>query len=138
MTCTDHQKMISKLMDCEVKAAECAELFDHLARCAECRRFFDIMTVLGNEMEKIQIPQDEVREEGWRAGGIGDRDWRSRGPITKARSPYQARQGRLRTMMLVGILVLLTGLFWTTAVTGRTDDRIVAAQQIPQPGLPNY
>ncbi len=35
MTCADYQRTINRFIDHEVKATECAELFEHLGKCAE-------------------------------------------------------------------------------------------------------
>jgi predicted anti-sigma-YlaC factor YlaD len=62
MTCADHQKIINCLIDHEIKATDCAELFEHLGTCAECRRFYDTILTLGTELDKIPPFMDEMTE----------------------------------------------------------------------------
>ncbi|MDP2885928.1 MAG: zf-HC2 domain-containing protein [Ignavibacteria bacterium] len=65
MNCSDHQRTINRFIDHEIKATECAELFEHLGTCAECRRFYDTITMLGGELEKIHSSIDEIAEAPW-------------------------------------------------------------------------
>ena len=59
MTCADHQIAINRFIDHEIKATECADLFEHLGNCAECRQFYDSINYLGIELDRLHSPIEE-------------------------------------------------------------------------------
>jgi len=60
MSCADHQKTINRLIDHEIKAGECAELFAHLGICAECRGFYETILTLDAALDNVHPVTDEM------------------------------------------------------------------------------
>jgi len=107
MTCADHQKTINRFIDHEIKATDCADLFEHLGNCAECRQFYDSINNLGIELDKINSPIGDFAD--------GLQRWAQD-------STYQfGRQRRLAprpsTLAFVIVLMLVVSLLFSVNVT---------------------
>lgn len=64
MNCDDYQRMISKLIDREIRHAESAAVFGHLAECALCRNFYHDLQALNSSLDRLAdaVPEGMVRE----------------------------------------------------------------------------
>lgn len=107
MDCAEYQRMISRFIDHEMKAAGCAELFEHLATCESCRQFYDSIISLGVELEKVPAPTDERMAASWRP--------------TRERAPLISEQTRIAprpsTLAFVIVVIFVVGLLFSVNVT---------------------
>ena len=124
MACTDYQRITNKLLDGEIKAASNSDVFAHLAGCAECRGFFDAIMILAREMDRNELPT-EADGEPTRKPQAGRNDRSVRADLHSQR---RYRQNRIRTFLVVGALVFLTGMFWTSAISSRPTERMESVQ----------
>jgi predicted anti-sigma-YlaC factor YlaD len=59
MSCSEHQLMISKLLDGEVLPGASEGTFGHLASCGECRGFYHQLQALNSSLDRIAEPLPE-------------------------------------------------------------------------------
>jgi anti-sigma factor RsiW len=107
MTCADHQRTINRFIDHEIKATECAELFEHLGTCGECRWFYDSIIALGAELDKVHPPIDETVETAWRP---------SRQPVYRITDEKRIAP-RPSTLAFVIVVMLVVSLLFSVSVT---------------------
>lgn len=107
MSCAEHQRMISRFVDHEIKATGCAELFEHLGACGGCRQFYDTIITLSAEMDKVHLPMDETSMASWRS--------------TRQPMPHITDQARIAprasTLAFIIMAVFLVGLLFSVNVT---------------------
>lgn len=133
MNCRDYQRMINKLIDFEVKATESAEIFEHLGGCLECREFLDTLMKLNAELDKVRSPID-VDEKPLEL------------PLAQPTLPEKMRAvkiaqtkfSRIQTAVMLALLVIIAGLFWTTTIPRHNEDRISIGQEEPWTTRPDY
>lgn len=122
MTCIDHQRTINRLIDHEVKATDCGELFEHLGMCSDCRRFYDTVITLGAELEKVQFSIHEPIETAWRPD----------------RAPTYGRTDQIRiaprpsTLAFVIVVMLVVSLLFSVNVTIERPTQIVPSASSSQ------
>lgn len=61
MNCTEHEMMISKLLDGELTQDESAVVFTHLAGCSGCRELYHRMQMLNTSLDRIADRLPDVR-----------------------------------------------------------------------------
>jgi predicted anti-sigma-YlaC factor YlaD len=111
MTCTDHQRAISRFIDHEAKAAESSVLFEHLAQCAECRQFYDSIIAVGVELDIVRSSMDEATESSRAPGLAANRQPNHRVVDQKRIAP------RPSTLAFVIVLMLVVSLLFSVNVT---------------------
>ena len=111
MTCEDHQRIINRFIDHEVKAAESALMFEHLAQCEECRQFYDSIVQVGVELDKVHSSIGETTE-AFRAPGVAaNRQLIPRGDDQKRIAP------RPSTLAFVIVVMFVVSLLFSVNVT---------------------
>jgi predicted anti-sigma-YlaC factor YlaD len=110
MNCSDHQRIINRFIDHEVRAAECAELFEHLGACGECRQFYDSIITLSVELDKVHPSIDEMAGAPWQQGVAAIRQSMSRIPDQKGIAP------RPSTLAFVIVVMLVVSLLFSVNV----------------------
>ncbi|MCX6132779.1 MAG: hypothetical protein NTU47_03100 [Ignavibacteriales bacterium] len=121
MTCADHQRTINRLIDHEVKATDCGELFEHLGTCSECRVFYDSLLILEAELEKIQSAVDEKSPMPFEV--IAPPRWYSSAMLDRKASGmhHYGKHDRFRAFTVVLITVIVSGLIWTRTLPTQRD-----------------
>jgi predicted anti-sigma-YlaC factor YlaD len=128
MNCVEYQRMISRLVDLEVKATASAELFDHLGKCADCRAFFETLTKLNIELEKAQL-LTELTE-------TPDNVWSQTKPVVKSiPAQYASAFIRYRIFIPAPIAAVLTvALLALVFMLNVPQERkhVAAVREVPQ------
>ncbi|MGA3243876.1 MAG: zf-HC2 domain-containing protein [Bacteroidota bacterium] len=126
MTCGDHQRSINRFIDHEIKASECAELFEHLGTCMECRRFYDSIIALGAELDKVHLTIDEMPATGWQPGVEANRQPEYRVPGQRRIAP------RSSSLIFAIVAILLVTLLFSINVTIEKPAQIAPTAEMSQ------
>jgi predicted anti-sigma-YlaC factor YlaD len=118
MNCVDYQKLISRVVDLEVKATASGALFEHLGKCAQCREWLDTLLRMNVEYEKIQLTfetENEIRISlKPEMAAIPPLDQRFR----------QTRFAKMRAVMFFAALILVIGFVWSATLPNQPDYRL--------------
>lgn len=135
MTCAEHQRGISVMMDARRESAELPALFAHMAGCAECRRFFfagrSIAGVLAQAEEFPAGLDRAIRRElsaAERRSVVGwiPRAWRS---VLTARVRVPVPALGLGAVLL---LALVLGMIGGIPARGPERDSVVYVPTLPE------
>jgi anti-sigma factor RsiW len=142
MNCEEYQQQVSKLLDSALEKTKSPELFSHLGVCEECREFFTAtMRIRAAMLSAPPLSIPAQMETGHRLlESEQSRTVNSVPPAAFASTPgsLQARLSRFRAAVVVGLLVLISGLCWTEAVRNQPTERDESVQQLGQPEMPNH
>jgi predicted anti-sigma-YlaC factor YlaD len=138
MICGEYQQQISKLLDNALEKSETAQLFAHLGGCAECRQFFELTLRIRRAIlagPRVTLPEKlsepPVRTSVAAASYASDRHLASEG------RPRRALAG-IRTGALLVLLTLIAGLFWSTAISTRSEQPSDYGLEANGPQIPNW
>lgn len=135
MTCEDHQRGISAMMDARREVPEAASLFSHMAGCTECRGFFfagrSIASALAREPAFPAALDRAIRRE---LSSAGRRPALPRVPrawtavlTTRVRVPAPALG-----LGAVLLLMLVLRIIGVPAMGGSSGDSVVYVPTLPE------
>lgn len=111
MTCADHQRTINRFIDHEIKATECAELFEHLGICAQCRELFDALMNLSAELDGIQIAAELEKPPSTQSRSFGDRS------AIRGEAKQKSFRSRVSTLALLVMVTFFIGILLSIDIT---------------------
>jgi len=127
MTCADHQRTINRFIDHEIKATECAELFEHLGKCTECRRSYDTIITLSSELDNVHASIEEIAEAPWQPSIAANRQ-----PVYRITDQNRIVP-RPSTLAFVIVVMFVVNLLFSVNITiekpAETSSTAAASQQ---------
>jgi predicted anti-sigma-YlaC factor YlaD len=126
MNCAEYERIISKLVDLEVKATTSGELFEHLGTCARCREFFDLVMKVNAELDNIGTPIELSEAASSRRPYVG----------VHASIPRFGQQRSLRsrisTYAMIVLLTFFIGLLFSVNINAQRQPEPIP-QEMVQP-----
>lgn len=126
MTCADHQRTINRLIDHEVKATDCGELFEHLGTCVECRGFLDALMKLNAELDRVQTVAESETTISTQYRAFGGRC------AVRAATRHGSLRTRISTFALLFVITLFIGILLSVDVRMQGTPEPVP-QELAQP-----
>lgn len=126
-----YQELTSQFIDRELGPEGEAELFGHLGTCAECREFLKESVRLQADLAMGKFKAVMSKQVGRSQPYAPDR------PVLASVS-NQAKYARVRTAVLLVMIVLIAGLFWSTTLPRQNPDHFDQIRQMSPAEIPTY